>query len=75
MSNCQGIQTFNASSFNNNSYDTLLKKYYNSNEKQNYFFQYETEEFYDDEIACKANIWRRHYFSFLEKKLNEIEYE
>ena len=62
MNKSQDIQTFSTSSFN-------------SKEKLNYFYQYETEDFYDDEIACKANIWRKDYLNFLEKKINEIEYK
>ena len=64
------------STLSNNSNDTLIITYYNSSEEEIYFLQYETEEdIYDDEIACKLNIWRKSYFSFLEKKINEIEYD
>ena len=46
---------------------------YNSYEEGNLFFQYETEDIYDDEIAqnFNGNSWRKLYFSFLKSKINE----
>ena len=76
MNKSQDVQIFSDSTLSNNSNDTLIITYYNSSEEENYFLQYETEEdIYDDEIACKLCIWRKSYFSFLEKKINEIDYD
>ena len=75
MSKSQDIQAFNDSSLNNDSNDTLIIICYNSDEEE-YFLQYEVEEdIYDDEIACNLSIWRKSYISFLENKINGIEYE
>ena len=51
--------------FNNNSF--------NSYEEEFFFFQYETEDINDDEVAINynGNTWRELYFSFLENKMNE----
>ena len=75
MNKSQDVQIFSDSTLNNNSNDTLIITD-NSSEEEIYFLQYETEEdIYDDERACKLNKWRKSYFSFLEKKINEIEYD
>ena len=75
MNKSQDVKIFSDSTLSNNSNDTLIITD-NSSEEEIYFLQYETEEdIYDDEIACKLNIWRKSYFSFLEKKINEIEYD
>ena len=76
MNKSQDVQSFFDSTLNNDSNDTLIITYYDSCEEEIYFLQYETEEdIYDDEKACKLCIWRKSYFSFLEKKINEIEYD
>ena len=76
MNKSQDIQAFSGLSLNNDSNDALTIIYYNSGEEENYFFQYEAEvDIYDDEIACKFSIWRKSYISFLENKINGIEYE
>ena len=76
MSKSQDIQAFSGSSLNNDSNDTLVIICYNSDEEKYFFLQYEAEEdIYDDEIACKLSIWRKSYISFLENKINGIEYE
>ena len=75
MSKSQDIQAFSGSSLNNDSNDTLVIICYNSDEEE-HFLQYEVEEdIYDDEIACNLSIWRKSYISFLENKINGIEYE
>ena len=37
------------------------------------FFQYEPDDYFDDEIAlnCEINKWRKDYFLFLEKNIDD----
>ena len=75
MNKGRDIPTFDASSFYSSSNETLSKIYYNSVEEENCFFQYEAEDINDDEIACKLFIWRKSYFSFIEKKICKFNYD
>ena len=45
---------------------------YNFIEEANYF-QIEKDEYFDDEIAikCEINTWRKEYFQFLERNIDE----
>jgi len=65
----RNIQSFGVLLFNNNSNDNS----YNPNQEVKNIFQYETEDICDDEISknYNGNIWRKDYFSFLGKKINE----
>ena len=60
---------------NNNAIPTTLNKRtrYNSMEEMEEanYFQYESDDIFNDEIAknCKINTWRKDYFLFLERNL------
>ena len=56
----------NLTIFNNNKDNSNLGE-------EVYFFQYESDDYFDDEIAinCEINRWRKDYFLFLEKNIDD----
>ena len=53
---------------------TIFNDRDNSNLREEvYFFQYEPDDYFDDEIAinCEINKWRKDYFLFLEKNIDD----